>query len=112
MKRETSATSRRDFVKTAAVVAGSVGALSACGNATTSTAPPSDGPHDGETDGLPITVAGYPLDRVQALIDGRVEIEGCSLSFQKESFSNVWKMHQTQRHEFQCHRTLEFCVFS
>ena len=71
---------RREFVKTAAVAAGAAGALSACGNATTG----SDESSDQQPQGLSITVAGYSYDRVQALVDGRVSIEGCSVTYQKD----------------------------
>ena len=81
-------TSRRDFLKTATVAAGAAGALSACGKAATPSAE-SDGSPKQPTDGLPITVAGYPFDRVQPLVDGRVSIEGCSLTFQKSSIGDL-----------------------
>jgi len=77
--------SRRDFITTAAVAVGAAGALSACGNA----APGSEESSDQQPQGLPITVAGYPFDRVQALVDGRVLIEGCSLTFQKGSIGDL-----------------------
>jgi 4,5-dihydroxyphthalate decarboxylase len=79
--------SRRDFIKTAAVAAGAAGALSACGKATPSAE--SDGSPKQSTDGLPITVAGYVYDRVQPLIDGRVSIDGCDLTFQKGSIGDL-----------------------
>jgi 4,5-dihydroxyphthalate decarboxylase len=42
-----------------------------------------------EEGGLPITIAGYSYDRVQALIDGRVPIEGCSVTFQKSKIGEL-----------------------
>jgi 4,5-dihydroxyphthalate decarboxylase len=81
--------SRRDFIKQAAVTAGAVGALSACGKGATSPAKEPGGSTTQLKDGLPITVAGYPFDRVQALVDGRVSIEGCSLTFQKGSIGDL-----------------------
>ncbi len=67
--------SRRDFVKTAAVAAGAAGALAACGrDGGPSQKTDESSPH-AEPSGLPITFAGYPYDRVQPLIDGRVSIE-------------------------------------
>ena len=77
MNDRTKDTSRRDFLKTA-TVAGVAGALSACGNPSPSTEEPSDD----QPKGLPITVAGYPYDRLQPLVDGRVTIEGCSRTYQ------------------------------
>ena len=85
MKSKSEGTSRREFVKTAAVAAGAAGALSGCGNA----APGSEESSDQQPQGLPITVAGYSYDRVQALIDGRVPIEGCSPTFQKGRISDL-----------------------
>ena len=76
---------RREFVKTAAVAAGAAGALSACGNAS----PGSEESSDERPHGLPITVAGYAYDRVQPLIDGRVLVEGCSLTYQKGSIGDL-----------------------
>ena len=35
-----------------------------------------------DTGKLKINIAGYKLDRVEALIDGRVEVEGCDLEFE------------------------------
>ena len=37
---------------------------------------------------LTLTAAGYTYDRVAALVDGRVKIEGCELSFTKDSIGN------------------------
>ena len=80
----TDRSSRRDFLKTAAV-AGAAGALSACGNATTG----SEESSDERPQGLPISVAGYSYDRVQPLIDGRVPIEGCSPTFEKDKIGGL-----------------------
>ena len=84
MKPKADTRSRRDFLKTAAV-AGAAGALSACGNATTGSKESSDE----RSQGLPISVAGYSYDRVQPLIDGRVPIEGCSITFQKDKIGGL-----------------------
>ena len=81
--------SRRDFIKTVAIAAGTAGALGACGKAATS---PSDGPVGSPTEqpaGLPITVAGYRCDRVEALIDGRVPIEGCDVTFEESRIGDL-----------------------
>lgn len=73
MKFRRNRTSRHDFIKTATVAAGAAGALSACGQA------PSE--KDSETQpayedrGLPLSVAGYRVPRVEALADGRVPID-------------------------------------
>jgi 4,5-dihydroxyphthalate decarboxylase len=92
---------RRDFIKTAAVAAGSVGALSACGNPAMSPEADSGEAASHSANGIPITVAGYTYDRLQPLIDGRVEIEGCSLTYQKGGVSDL------NNHVFQGPQTIE-----
>ena len=67
--------SRRDFIKTAALAAGAVGALSACGGQE----PAQDA---GVSKGLHITMAGYKFKRLEALVDGRVKVEGCNAKFE------------------------------
>jgi len=96
MGSQESGRNRRDFIKTA-VAAGAAGALSACGNVT----PGSGELSDERAQGLPITVAGYSYDRLQPLIDGRVEIEGCSLTYQKGGISDL------NNHVFQGPQTIE-----
>jgi 4,5-dihydroxyphthalate decarboxylase len=85
METNNKGASRRDFIKTAAVAAGAAGALSACGNAS----PGRDEPPDLESHRLPITVAGYKYDRVEPLADGRVEIEGCDVSFKETNIGDL-----------------------
>jgi 4,5-dihydroxyphthalate decarboxylase len=63
--------SRRDLLKTAAAV----GALSVTGASTAWSSV-------NKKDKLTINMAGYDYDRVQALIDGRVEIEFCTTNFE------------------------------
>ena len=87
MTIKTTEPTRRQFIKTATVAAGAAGALSACGH-------DPGGSHAEELSteeegGLPITIAGYSYDRVQALIDGRVPIEGCSVTFQKSKIGEL-----------------------
>jgi len=38
---------------------------------------------------LTLSVAGYPYDRVAALADGRVKVDGCNLSFTKDTIGNL-----------------------
>jgi len=72
-------TSRRRFLKVSATVAGTAGVLgvSDVSELLASTAKPSEA-----TNNLPIKIAGYRLDRIDALIDGRVQIEGCDTQFE------------------------------
>jgi 4,5-dihydroxyphthalate decarboxylase len=75
-------TSRRDFIKTAAVATGAAGALGACDSFATSQS-------TAESEGLRIQMAGYDYDRVEGLRDGRVPIEGCDLSFEVSSVGEM-----------------------
>ena len=93
--------SRRDFLKTSALVAGAAGTLAACGNGNPSTHGHTGDDSLRESDGLPITFAGYPYDRVQPLIAGRVQIEGCSSTYQKGSIGDL------NTHVFDGPRTIE-----
>jgi len=88
MKPTIEGTSRRSFVKSAATL-GAAGALMACGKATT---PISDGSGESATkqpEGVPIIVAGYRYDRVDALVDGRVPIEGCDVTFEEAKIGDL-----------------------
>ena len=66
--------SRREFIAASALAVGSAGVLAACQRGTRDDA--------GTPSGLPITVAGYKFSRVEALADGRVNIEGCDTTFE------------------------------
>jgi 4,5-dihydroxyphthalate decarboxylase len=72
--------SRRSVLKIAALAGG--GALIGTARATSlpAAAPRTDSEiGSGRTD---ITIAGYALDHVRALVDGRVQVEGCNTTFQ------------------------------
>jgi len=79
-------TSRRRFLKASAAVAGTAGVLGMSGvsGLLASTAKPSK-----STNNLPIKVAGYKIDRVDALIDGRVQVEGCDTQFEVASIGDM-----------------------
>ena len=62
--------SRRDFIRTAAVTAGAAGALAACGSAGVGEPDRLEDSPSGEAKGLPLTVAGLRYDRTEALADG------------------------------------------
>jgi 4,5-dihydroxyphthalate decarboxylase len=72
-------TSRRDFIKTAAIAAGTAGVLGASGLKTAAAAAM---PDTSSAKGLPITIAGYDVRRVEALVDGRVQVKGCNAKFE------------------------------
>jgi 4,5-dihydroxyphthalate decarboxylase len=81
--------SRRDFIRTAAVTAGAAGALAACGRTGVVSSDRSEGSGSGEGNGLPLTLAGLGYDRVDALIDGRVPVEGCEVSFEEAAIGDL-----------------------
>jgi 4,5-dihydroxyphthalate decarboxylase len=72
-------TSRRTFLKASATIAGTAGALGVTGvsDLLASSEKPSK-----SSNKLPLKVAGYKLDRVEALINGKVQIEGCDTQFE------------------------------
>jgi len=75
-------TSRRRFLKTSAVAAGTAVGLSALHANTVLAA-------ESKSKGRPITIAGYKLDRVEALIDGRVQMDGFDAKFEIDSIGNM-----------------------
>lgn len=72
--------SRRGFLKAGVTAAGTTmfgyasAAISAAAESMKS---------DTGTATLDITIAGYPVDHVRALVDGRVQVKGCNVSFQQ-----------------------------
>ena len=70
--------SRRSFLKTAAGGAAVLG-----GSLLTTVASAQSMKTDKAPDALDITIAGYPFDHVRPLIDGRVPVEGCNVTFQR-----------------------------
>ncbi|MCJ7754109.1 MAG: ABC transporter substrate-binding protein [Thermoanaerobaculales bacterium] len=81
--------SRREFFKTVAVAAGSAGALAACGNSATSPSKPAVDSSAPTTDGLPLKVGGLRYDRTDALVDGRVPVEGCAITFEEAHIGDI-----------------------
>jgi 4,5-dihydroxyphthalate decarboxylase len=71
--------SRRSFLKGSATVAGTAGILAASGVSSVFATPSESSRTTGK---LPLKMAGYKLDRVEALIDGRVQVEGCDAQFE------------------------------
>ena len=78
--------SRRSFLKGSATVAGAAGVLAVSGVSrilASSDEQTKPGP------GLTLNIAGYKLDRVQALIDGRVRVEGCNIRFETAAIGDM-----------------------
>jgi 4,5-dihydroxyphthalate decarboxylase len=84
--------SRRDFIKTVAAAAGSAGALGACGNDATSNSLDQGGSQSQVSNGLAVTIAGYDYDRVRAIQDGRLGLDGCDVGFQIE---NIYHLNES-----------------
>jgi 4,5-dihydroxyphthalate decarboxylase len=81
--------SRRTFLKTATLVAGSVGAIGMVSCKSDTSTSQQEESEDVNSNDLKLTVAGYEFNRLKALIDGRVKIEGCDISFTKSSIGNM-----------------------
>lgn len=82
-------TSRREFIKTAAMAAGVVGGLTACDSRDAAPAIATFATPAEEPQGLAIKLAGYQYDRVDALIDGRVRVEGCNARFEVSTIGEL-----------------------
>jgi 4,5-dihydroxyphthalate decarboxylase len=72
--------SRREFLGMSATVAGAAGVLAVSGASELFASPTGESPNG--TKKIPLKVAGYRHDRVEALIDGRVQVEGCDAHFE------------------------------
>jgi 4,5-dihydroxyphthalate decarboxylase len=78
--------SRRSFLTTSAAVAGAAGVVGLSGVSrilAASDEQPKAAPK------LTLKLAGYRLDRVEALIDGRVQVEGCDTSFEVAAIGDM-----------------------
>jgi len=82
-------TSRRDFLKTTAMGAAAVGGLTACGRRDAAPAVTTQSATTKAPQGLSIKLAGYQVDRVDALIDGRVQVEGCNTQFEVDKIGDL-----------------------
>jgi 4,5-dihydroxyphthalate decarboxylase len=77
---------RRSVLKTGAVASGAVilGGTSLAGLAVTQSITGDQG-----SAALDITVAGYPFDHVQPLVDGRAQVKGCNTTFQRGKIGDL-----------------------
>jgi 4,5-dihydroxyphthalate decarboxylase len=83
------ATSRRDFIKTTAMAVGAIGGLAAC-ERESEAAPDSTLTVSSESSTrLNLTLAGYHVDRVNALVDGRVSVDGCNTRFVTDKIGDL-----------------------
>jgi 4,5-dihydroxyphthalate decarboxylase len=86
--------SRRNFIKnigTVGVTAAVIGPLAACTNPESSTLAPATPEKETQTEetGLKLKVAGYPVNRLNSLLKGKVKIKGCQIEFTKESIGDL-----------------------
>jgi 4,5-dihydroxyphthalate decarboxylase len=77
---------RREFIKTAALVAGAAGTFAV---PIRTRAQDKGMLKEGSAKGLALSAAGYRLRRLEALFDGRVKIEGCDARFEEMSIGNM-----------------------
>ena len=73
--------SRRQFIKATVLAAGAAGALSTVNAVPVNAATASSK--------LSLIVSGYKLDRTEALIDGRAQVEGCDIKFEKSGIGDI-----------------------
>jgi 4,5-dihydroxyphthalate decarboxylase len=73
--------SRRDFIKTAAMAVGTAGVLAGTGTLPVQAA--------GKSKKLPLSMAGYNLDRTGALFDGRVKVDGCDFQIEEQGIGDL-----------------------
>ena len=78
---------RRNFIKVSAMSAGAISALGLT-NCTEKTSEEAV-INKPISEGIPLTVAGYDVNRVKPLVEGKVEIEGCSFSFTKAAIGDL-----------------------
>jgi 4,5-dihydroxyphthalate decarboxylase len=73
--------SRRSFIKAAALTLGAIGVAPSYRAKTVNAAELASG--------LSLSMAGYNLDRTEALIDGRVKVEGCEIQFKESGIGDI-----------------------
>ena len=83
-KEKSRTISRREFIKATALAAGAVGVAGSIGACRQDIAKISGTPK-----GLSLSMAGYKFDRIEALIDGRVKVEGCDIQFQESGIGDI-----------------------
>lgn len=76
-------TSRRGFLRTSVAAAGAAIGISTSGTSVVQAS------GQNPSKGLPITMAGYAVDRIRALIDGRVQVAGCDAKFEVASIGDM-----------------------
>ncbi len=83
-------TSRRGFLKMAAVAGGMLGFTGISQAADSQPGSPGIIRTSSKSNRLSITIAGYPFDRVKGLVDGSVKVEGCDTRFE---LASIYKLN-------------------
>ncbi len=84
IKEKSIALSRRNFIKATTLPVGALGAAGSIGEYRPGLA------KGGEiSKGLPITMAGYNLDRTRALFDGQVKVDGCDFQIDEQNIGDL-----------------------
>lgn len=77
---------RRDFIKKSTLAISAIGAMSsgvfANNNSTSSE-------KEANNEDLKLNLAGYPVNRVKALINSKVKIKGCAINFTKAAIGDI-----------------------
>lgn len=96
-------TSRRGFLKMAAVAGGMLGFSGISQAAASQPGAPEIIRTSSKSSSPSITIAGYPFDRVKGLVDGSVQVEGCDTRFEVSSIYqlNAVAMGGNQKFEVQ-----------
>ncbi len=81
--------SRRTFLKTATIAAGSVGAIGMVSCKSDTSTSQQEESEDVNSNDLKLTVAGYNVNRVKSIVNGKVKIKGCSISFVKAGIGDM-----------------------
>ena len=83
-------TSRRSFLKIAAVAGGMLGLPGISQVAGSQSGSPKTTQTSSKSSRPSITFAGYPYDRVKGLVNGKVKVEGCDTQYER---ANIYKLN-------------------
>ena len=85
-KPPTKRSNRRDFIKKSTLAVSALGTMSTgvfANNVNTSLQ------NETNSEDLKLNIAGYPVNRVKAIINNKVKIKGCSISFTKAAIGDI-----------------------
>ncbi len=89
-KKTTGETSRRGFLKLTALAGGLLGASGLFSGIKSHARTPRPVSAGSTLGNVPLSIAGYPFDRVKGLVDGSVKVQGCDARFEK---ANIYKLN-------------------